>query len=50
MQSFIPFLHRQNAFFVEELVKDPAAYLEVARRCVGLNLQSICHIFTRSPQ
>lgn len=32
MQGFVPFLERQNAFFVEELLADPDAHVEVLKR------------------
>lgn len=33
VQGFIPFLERQNAFFVEELLADPDSHLDVLKRC-----------------
>ena len=36
VQSFIPFLNRQNAFFVEELLKTPEAFVTVSKRCALL--------------
>lgn len=32
VQSFIPFLNPQNAFFVEELAANPDSYVEIFKR------------------
>lgn len=40
VQSFVPLLNRQNAFFIEELMSKPDSYVEISKRSVLFRMES----------